>query len=93
MSMAEKKNWIKQLKEYRAAILNVTDPGDEALKQELKGLVSLLWEIEQSSADEEVKKVVQKTTDEIRLLGLYDTTRANVCKWVQTIICELSNKK
>ncbi len=88
----QRQEWMEQLKEYRVAILNATDPGDEALEQNLKGLNFLLWEIEKSSADE-IKKVAQKTTEEIGRLGLYDTTRAEVCKWVQTLICELKTQK
>ena len=77
----------QQLKDCRTAILNSTDPC--ALRNQVESLKKILENVSESYTGE-VNSTAQIAMEKIKKIELYDVTRFEVCRWVQTLICELN---
>ena len=83
----QKKQYKERLRNYRSAILNATEP--RALRNKVGELEAYLQELDKVSVGD-TQRTIQTTLEKIQQFRLYDTTRFEVCRWVQTIICDLN---
>lgn len=75
------------LKESRTRILSATSP--DILGQEISLLEAELG-LMSGRTSGEVKRIVDRTLEELKAYKLHDKTRADVARCVQTIICNLN---
>lgn len=78
---------IDDLKESRARILSATS--SDILGQEISLLEAELGLMSVRTSGE-VKHIVDRTLEVLKAYKLHDKTRADVARWVQTIICSLN---
>ena len=86
-----KNNDMERLKKARTAILNATTLDDD-LHKEVAELQLFLHEMERRTSGE-IQQTVKRALQEIQRFWMHDATRSEVCKWVQTVICELNTQK
>lgn len=86
----QKSNDVEWLKKARATILDAKTA--DILVMKVVALQMVLSEMRDISTGA-VRETIQRTMNEIEKFWLHDVTRADVCKWIQTIICELNNEK
>ena len=79
--------WMGELKKARDEILSSST--FEVMVLRMNSLRWMLSKME-SATTGELKQTVQRTQEELNRVMMYDATRADVCKWVQTLICELN---
>lgn len=89
LDQEEKRRRIVELKQEREKILNATR--NDVLMQEISLLEAILILIRNRSSGE-IKDTVNRTLKEIADLKMHDRTRKDVARWVQTLICELSQQ-
>ena len=86
--MSKREAQKEQLKEMRKAILRANQVYDL-----MKSINSLEKAIEAMMANEEnpayIQEMLNHTQETIQKFRMHDTTRWEVCRWVQTLICEM----
>ena len=87
LSDRSKRVYIMMLKKFKKAIMNFSSPSP--LQAQVEILESHLKRLEEASTGD-LKETVQTTLKKIKDFKMHDTTRFEVCRWVQTIICELN---
>lgn len=80
-------NHVDNLRKARSIIQDASTVDN--LHGAIAELYTLLREMERSSTGE-IEQTVLRTIEEINRFWMHDATRDEVCKWVQTLICELN---
>lgn len=87
LSDKSKRIYMMKLRKFKAAIMNFSSPSP--LRTQVEILENHLKKLEEASTGD-LKVTIQTTLKKINEFKMHDTTRFEVCRWVQTIICELN---
>ena len=87
LSDRSKRIYMMKLRKFKTAIMNFSSPSPLQVQVEI--MESHLKKLEKVSSGD-LKVTVQTTLKKVKEFKMHDTTRFEVCRWVQTIICELN---